>query len=1359
MPPRSSRNNNARNNKPATPSTPSDKHQPMQASPPFSPPTHLPTPLPEEHIPATQHRSSRMEPPLTGLGLDLGDNDITRVDGNATLSPLIDFDTPTPPPLHTADLISDPSLDMESSMLDNEALTSTYRSPPYREALLPQESPPPLPIPPRHPQEPYDSGEIYGRDDHEVMNVSDFAGHTRSPTFPRASYTPSSGASSVVISPTHSRYNSSPSTLENLSRTIRGYVPSNVHIPIPIAAPSPPLVSRPVSFGLFSGSPAASQSRRRVVSQQEYERDYERDAEDATDYYVPPPPQQPPDTAPDEVESISRGQRFIPTTFEDVSGLGTGASIRRGAAASSVGATHGQVQRGAKAGGTSTYPRSVSSGGSRPRELPAQADTITWAKWDTLNERRVLVLAYAAGLQLWDCADLSAISEVFNLNFDSAEWALMVGDRRDGSEGVRVVHAAVLPPPSSRSVPQGGKDPFAEMRPLLGILMESVDEDEREHEPRSTFVLYSLRKHQVVKLLSLSGLASTFIPNELFVSTTTPPTLHILSSTSFHTLHIIGSTSIEAFASPLASQSSPSSAISITNAISTTAQSTLSSKSVSLAGLSIDNNSSNTSRTGNASPEASAQRQPEPHPVFALSHRLLAYASPSPSSSPSLLAVSSKASRRLSSSSTASGPSNAASSLSSSPFGLGVGLGKITNMTQADVGHAALKVGESMFSGMKFLGGMALEAAKSRVGPGPEGRVGAFVSPPLRRGDGRGAGAGGGGRFVSRSAPDTPGAGGDATQMLREGGYSNTSNVSGWDQHGGPNSSGTGSPNSPNPHLTTVAPHTKSIAENGHYITVFDLSPLLSGTQGAAPTKIDEFNASRSQPVADLQFSKDGISVAVVLRNGHSVRVFKLHPTPSVVVSARSGAIDELGGLDAHTVVEDLDWARDGRWLAVGTRNRTIHVFPVNPYGGKSDIRSHMDGRVRNVDIIYREFTDVLAPKLKRGTNYQDVLVFDPQDGILSLRRLTIEKHLVKEQGVSGGVAASVQALGVTSISLPGMGGAGRLSSSPSNKANATSSKSPTSAGIADPPMELAAKESIEATWDLKRGRDWVEMKMPVQPRQMPAADSRRGGDWLAEGEISTCSLSTRVLPRSLYLSHQFSFHTLGEDYHALIRRYQFDIPGVKIEVRKAVEISAYSSGGGESAFVESFSSPRDIRRVSSSFDEPIASAISGSFDNSNLPAILPMYPNGVPGSKSFRNSIPIRTMAGIGDGSVGAVPLEFDEEDEDFIDRDALEVPTASHGSTSRDTSRDGASAESASSLVTPSNSSTRHLMDADVMGSMEEEIWNGWDPQDKLAVEEAEQFHDIAAVGYLDEDRERRPVIVPSDVTKRKGRPKRRG
>jgi len=77
---------------------------------------------------------------------------------------------------------------------------------------------------------------------------------------------------------------------------------------------------------------------------------------------------------------------------------------------------------------------------------------------------------------MWDYADLASISEVFNLNFDLLEWELVIGHRGgargdSGVEQVRVVHAAVLPPPSHRAmIPHRGKDPFAESRPLLGIL-------------------------------------------------------------------------------------------------------------------------------------------------------------------------------------------------------------------------------------------------------------------------------------------------------------------------------------------------------------------------------------------------------------------------------------------------------------------------------------------------------------------------------------------------------------------------------------------------------------------------------------------------------------------------------------------------------------------------------------------------------------------------------------------------------------------------------------------------------------------------------------------------------------------------
>jgi hypothetical protein len=48
-------------------------------------------------------------------------------------------------------------------------------------------------------------------------------------------------------------------------------------------------------------------------------------------------------------------------------------------------------------------------------------------------------------------------------------------------------------------------------------------------------------------------------------------------------------------------------------------------------------------------------------------------------------------------------------------------------------------------------------------------------------------------------------------------------------------------------------------------------------------------------------------------------------------------------------VVEGVDWTDDGRWAAIGTKKRTVHVFAINPYGGSPDVRSHMDGRVMNI--------------------------------------------------------------------------------------------------------------------------------------------------------------------------------------------------------------------------------------------------------------------------------------------------------------------------------------------------------------------------------------------------------------------------
>ena len=288
-------------------------------------------------------------------------------------------------------------------------------------------------------------------------------------------------------------------------------------------------------------------------------------------------------------------------------------------------------------------------------------------------------------------------------------------------------------------------------------------------------------------------------------------------------------------------------------------------------------------------------------------------------------------------------------------------LGKVTNMTQAELGQAALKVGETVLGGMKLLGGMAYGAARGRVSSGGGGRVsrgGENLAP--------------GGRFVSRSAPEAVPAVDDKSDEVatRERRFSNTSSVSGY-------------------HVTAVAPSTKSssTASNGYHITVIDLSPLLVSAAGkknietpssVQPVKIDEFMSSRSQPIADLQFSADGTSLAVIQRDGYVVKIFKIRPVASVIFSfgpkldhdtemrkrwsdhhqqaSNSVQMYTLRRGRTSAVVEGVDWSKDGRWFAIGTRKRTVHVFSVNPYGGKADIASHLEGRVRNVDAIVRFF-------------------------------------------------------------------------------------------------------------------------------------------------------------------------------------------------------------------------------------------------------------------------------------------------------------------------------------------------------------------------------------------------------------------
>ena len=271
--------------------------------------------------------------------------------------------------------------------------------------------------------------------------------------------------------------------------------------------------------------------------------------------------------------------------------------------------------------------------------------------------------------------------------------------------------------------------------------------------------------------------------------------------------------------------------------------------------------------------------------------------------------------------------------------------------------------------------------------------------------------------------------------------------------------------------------------------------------------------------------------------------------------------------------------------------------------------------------------------------------------------------------------------------------------------------------------------------------------------------------NWLSEAELSTTPRTQPLHARSIYLHHQFCFYAFREDYHALVRGYRFDFPVSKLEVRKVVQISAYTTGDGGSF---GGALPMDIHQPSS-FDEPLASAMSIQLGEFAGPSskVLPMLPNGVPNPR-LRDSIPIRSVAaGITDGvsegigrlrreinkaksprlkpmqSLGSrvaspswAPIEFDEEDEDFLlsGEDPAQEPgsTAEGDATSRSTSRDGAS------ILTPLSTQPDFfdLLDNDYSRRENFEDERGWSQEDRQAVEDAERFFDVSAAGLMDEE-----------------------
>ena len=152
---------------------------------------------------------------------------------------------------------------------------------------------------------------------------------------------------------------------------------------------------------------------------------------------------------------------------------------------------------------------------------------------------------------------------------------------------------------------------------------------------------------------------------------------------------------------------------------------------------------------------------------------------------------------------------------------------------------------------------------------------------------------------------------------------------------------------------------------------------------------------------------------------------------------------------------------------------------PVTPYGNLLSSTPP----VTSYHSSPASHTKPLSPtRLQRPKNFQDVLCFDPMSGVLSLRRIWVDRP-ISDRTLQ--VANAIPTLGGTSISLPGTGLAltstGISPPHQSESAGRRGSSASASGKMQEHSSGLLGRDSVFATWNLRRGSDWPPIKQTVK--------------------------------------------------------------------------------------------------------------------------------------------------------------------------------------------------------------------------------------------------------------------------------------
>jgi len=275
-------------------------------------------------------------------------------------------------------------------------------------------------------------------------------------------------------------------------------------------------------------------------------------------------------------------------------------------------------------------------------------------------------------------------------------------------------------------------------------------------------------------------------------------------------------------------------------------------------------------------------------------------------------------------------------------------------------------------------------------------------------------------------------------------------------------------------------------------------------------------------------------------------------------------------------------------------------------------------------------------------------------------------------------------------------------------------------------PSTLRGEEIIIANWPLGRGHDWPEVREPINPHlnlRGDGADLAGEPRWLAQAELSTHTMERGLVPPSIYLSHQFRFSALKEDFHALIRQTQLDLPTADIQARR-IRVQPAHSGHRNGTDLEggpAVGSLGDIHAVDEAMREHL------DVESGAQTPLLPMLPNGAPrttlqaGLGRLRREIRQLRSPHLTAHSGHGAPDMDDLQEDDFFDPD--------------DDTNTSASINTPNTRATELPGTGGHRRPRDELADSLDGSY-GWDNQDDLALEEAEMFDEISPAGIMDEE-----------------------